>query len=169
MLQNENINLKYVVYDGDSKISKAVRECHGLVVETQRDPRHFSNGIHKKIVSVDLDPRTFKGKNKQIKEKYKRWFANDLVRRCNAEFSAAANQCKSICDSAEKKKVMTNLLKDMPECIISCATKNCQLCSSTSFVCDGQSSWFSKEATYTDDLESVKKIKKHLKTSSPKD
>ena len=87
----------------------------------------------------------------------------DLVRRCNAEFSAAANQGKSICDSAEKKKVMTNLLKDMPECIISCATKNCQLCSSTSFVCDGQSSWFSKEATYTDDLDLCEKDQEALK------
>ena len=149
--------------DGDSKISKAVRECHGLVVETQRDPRHFGNGILKKIVSVDFRLGTFKGKNKQIREKYKKWFANDLVRRCNAEFSAAANKCKSICDSAEKKNVMTNLLKDMPECIISCATKHCHTCSSTSFVCDGQSSWFSTEATYTDDLDLCEKDQETLK------
>ena len=162
LMQRENVKLQYVVSDGDSKISKAVRECHGSCVETQMDPRHFSNGIYKKIVSVDFRPGTFKGSNKQTRDKHKRWFANDLVHRCNAEFSAAANKCKTITDNVDKKQAMNNLLNKIPECIISCASNDCKSCKLFSLVCDGKSPWSEKEVTYKESVELCGKDKETL-------
>ena len=48
LMQRQNAKLQYVVSDGDYKISKALRECHGSRVETQMEPRHIQITFIKK-------------------------------------------------------------------------------------------------------------------------
>ena len=111
------------------------------------DTRHFSNCINKK--KNYFKPGTFKGSNKQTREKHKRWFANDLVQRCNAEFSADANRCKTIYNNIETKQAMNKL----SECIIYSAINDCKSCKLGSFVCDDKSPWSAKEVTCKENME----------------
>lgn len=95
------------------------------------DTRHLSDNQRKSINKVSFSRTMFQGRTKEIREKNQKKFAHDIVKRCEAEFSASQNKY------AGDILMLKRSLSHAKFAIIKCYQKNHTECRKHSLVCTG--------------------------------
>ena len=145
-LKLANFNLRHVALDGDCKQKKGIQVVFEGVV-FQIDSRHFANAQNKKIKTYELSDAMLKSDTKKQKDKYKGYFAKEIMMRCTAEFNAVHKQCKKCATSSlQMKDQMNALFMNLKKAILDCYQGKHAKCKKYSFVCHPPSKCWSKKA-----------------------
>ena len=148
LLKSDNVSVQYLCSDGDSSISKQVKKTNQSI-QLCKDRHHFARNMRKRIKGIQLSPKCFETKNKKTKQQRQGWFANDITKRTEAEFTKAMKEARRTKKTSEKIKLEAiKLLKDTPLAIIRCHSGQCgESCEINSRVCNGKNG-YRKHCTY---------------------
>lgn len=139
-IQEDKVPLDEVTADDDSNMFKGFKKVFPAAVNL-KDSRHFSQSQRKAIVKTQLSTTMITGTTQRIRKKKQGWFAEDVRKRCTAEFKSASKKVRKIKQPSEKKAKLKALLKKVPNCIIKCFSGNCTSCPRDSFVCTTEKPW----------------------------
>ena len=142
-LKNDNVNVGTVTHDQDSAQLNGMRRVFPNIVSL-KDSRHFSQSQRKAINKAKFSDTMFQGKTKRLRTKKQLWFAEDLRRRCTAEFKNANRHIIELREPLERKKKLKALLKKVPDAIINCFSGDCSSCHKYSLVCKAGEPWHDK-------------------------
>lgn len=128
---NEDLNITSITTDPDSRASQAVQDLQQKTAEQFTDTRHLSENQRKCINKIKFSNHMIPGRTKDIREKLKRRFGNDLVKRCEAEFHGAQKQYPGNIIMLKK------CLSHVKFAIVKCYHRNHTECRKHSFACTG--------------------------------
>lgn len=162
-LLSDNIEVKYLTTDPDTKSFKAVQSlytekksstepCHLI------DTRHFSQNHRKFIGSKNFVLEMMPGETVKKREKLRRSFATDLSMRCQAEFNTAFKTCNG--NLGQLNASMPHIIDSVVDCNLGNHTK----CKLYSGVCSGtdNDNWL-KHSTYLSSKFAIDPIDLHRK------
>ena len=136
-LLEDNITVKYFTTDCDSRANAAADDCYKCHQKEHSPPRHLKDTQHvgrgqrRKIISTTFSHAMFPGRLAAQRAKSKQRFADDVVKRCAAEYKEAYTRYHG--DDAKLKTALSYSV----DAIISCYQGNHASCSKHSFMCDG--------------------------------
>ena len=134
-LKAEGIDLAIACIDGDTKQKKGLKRVNEET-KIQSDSRHLGESQKKKIKMCSFSEEMFPVKKKNEAD-LKSQFANDLTKRCTAEFNVAHKRVKKFKnDPTKMKKKLNNLFKPLPNTIVQCYLGSHEECKQHSFVCN---------------------------------
>ena len=131
----DNLNIKYVTTDQDSKASMAFKDSakrKGSKVIPQKldDTRHLSQSQRKAAKKMQFSDSMFPSSTD--KEKIQARFALDLSKRCQGEY------CAALKTHGANINAIVRDLSYTTDAIIQCYAGNHELCFQYSFLCKGQ-------------------------------
>ena len=162
LLKEEQIDVRYLCSDGDSAITKKVKQTK-KPIQLCKDRYHFGRNMRRRIKGIPLSPNCFETKNKRIKKQRQGWLANDISKRCEGEFTMAMKAAKRRYKLGSKiKREAIRILKDTPQAILDCHTGKCgELCKTHSRLCNGKNS-YRKKCTYKKPVQLLESDKQKL-------
>ena len=146
LLKDDNFNLRYAGLDGDGKQKKGIKVVFDGA-EFQICSRHFAASQRKKIKTYEFSDGMLKSSTKKQKDKYKDYFAREIMSRCTAEFNGVHNKCKKEATSlTSMKKQMNTLCGKLKDTIVQCYLGKHHKCKLNSFVCHPPGKPWSKKS-----------------------
>lgn len=133
-ITDDGIHIASITTDPDSGAAKAAEKLdHPHLPPTEHfiDTRHLSDNQRKQIGKIKFSCRMFPGKTKEERTKMQKRFANDLVKRCEAEFSEAQNRYPGRLLKLKKS------LSYVKFAIVKCYQQDHTDCKKHSFACTG--------------------------------
>lgn len=132
----DGLQLSSVTTDPDSGAAKATENLYNERILTSKpehflDTRHLSDNQRKSINKLSFSKQMFQGTTKNIREKNQKIFSNDLVKRCEAEFSASQSK------HAGNILMLKRSLSHAKFAIIKCYQRDHTECRRYSLVCTG--------------------------------
>ena len=133
----DDLEIKYLTTDGDTKAFQAAAELHAkkltkTVPEHLFDTRHLSENHRKQLKNSQNVLNMMPARTKIARSALRNKFANDISKRCHAEFNRVHKQ---------EKGNFKRLSRRINKCIFaikSCYTGNHRQCKSLSTVCNGE-------------------------------
>ena len=132
----DGLKISSVTTDPDSGAAKATENLYNKKVLDSKpehflDTRHLSENQRKSINKLSFSKQMFQGRTKDIRDKNQKIFANDIVKRCEAEFSASQNKY------AGDILMLKRSLSHAKFAIIKCYQKDHSECIRHSLACTG--------------------------------
>ena len=135
-LNDNNIKVKYITTDSDSKAAEAAKDMHREDKYSEmpvhlKDTRHLGGSQRRLIKKTTFSVNMFPERTVAQKTKMQNRFADDMRTRCSTECSRAFEKYGSDLD------VVKRHLSHTSEAIIKCCQGDHTMCKKHSFVCDG--------------------------------
>jgi len=137
-LKEDNVNVGYLVTDGDSRAGASLHEVFGSG-EHMRDPMHISRSQRTHAKTAKFSAGMFGMDVSSAKrKKLQGYLAEDVKQRCNAEFNTAIVTHRS--DPDKFSTAMTNA----SAAIVKCLQGQHSLCNKYSFICKKKKTYKNK-------------------------
>ena len=135
-LNDNNIKVKYITTDSDSKAAEAAKDMHREDKYSEmpvhlKDTRHLGGSQRRLIKKTTFSVNMFPVRTRAQKTKMQNRFADDMRTRCSTKCSRAFEKYGSDLD------VVKRHLSHTSEAIIKCCQGDHTMCKKHSFVCDG--------------------------------
>jgi homeodomain interacting protein kinase len=135
-ITKDGFNISSITTDPDSGACKAAEELHTHTKISKKpehflDTRHLSENQRKTICKLNFSKNMFPGRTQNDKNKMKKRFANDLVKRCESEFKAAQTM------HAGDIRMLKRCLSYSKYSIVKCYQNDHSECRKHSFTCNG--------------------------------
>lgn len=135
-IASDGFHITSLTTDPDSGACKAAEELHHKNIlkfkpEHYLDTRHLSENQRKTVNKINFSKNMLPGKTQDIKNKLKKRFAHDLVKRCEAEFKAAQSM------HAGNLRLLKKSLSYAKYAVVKCYQNDHSECKRHSFACNG--------------------------------